>query len=578
MSIPPKSTVLVIGGGPGGSYAASVLSREGIDTVLLEAEKFPRYHIGESMLPSLRHYLRFIDLDEDFVNHGFTKKVGAAFRMKPGNKEGWTNFLEGGPNNYAWNVIRSEADELLFRHAGKSGAKVFDGVKVTEIHFEPCTTTTTIGSSSDDIAIGRPVSASYTRTENNSTITGTIDFDYLVDASGRPGLLNTKYLKGNRRYSKALKNIAYWAYYQDAGRYGRGTNRENSPFFEALSDESGWAWLIPLHNGTTSVGIVRNQEIALSERKAFAGLEDYYDKALKVAPMLSEIFYQGSTTMAKRVTPVYSASDYSYSSTTYSLPYTRIIGDAGCFIDPFFSTGVHLALTGGLAAGATIAASIKGDVSEEAAASWHSARIRQGFARFLLVVLSAYKQMRNQEQDVLSDFWEDNFDRAFEIFRPVIQGTVEISNTITQAEVSETINFVAKALDPSRHNRLEENPDQRKEISPGNNGKDDEGMAEYLTALHMVDMVQETDRFTMGTEVVEGRVPRLERGALTLVLPEKNSIICMRCIYCVTGLDSCNCLVLPIWDHCTRVLMESMKAGGLSQWACSLVALTAQQL
>jgi flavin-dependent dehydrogenase len=75
MSIPQRTQVLVIGGGPAGSYAASALAREGIDAVVLEGDKFPRYHVGESMLPSLRHFLKFIDLDDTFVAHGFYKKV-----------------------------------------------------------------------------------------------------------------------------------------------------------------------------------------------------------------------------------------------------------------------------------------------------------------------------------------------------------------------------------------------------------------------------------------------------------------------------------------------------------------------
>ena len=105
MSIPEKCTVLVIGGGPGGSYAAAVLARESIDTVMLEADKVPRlarwlcyhqawtltltrYHVGESMLPSFRHYLKFVDLHTKFDNHGFTIKNGAAFKMSPQNREG----------------------------------------------------------------------------------------------------------------------------------------------------------------------------------------------------------------------------------------------------------------------------------------------------------------------------------------------------------------------------------------------------------------------------------------------------------------------------------------------------------
>lgn len=109
-----------------------------------------------------------------------------------------------------------------------------------------------------------------------------------MDASGRVGILNAKYLK-NRSYNKALKNVASWAYFTGAGRYGTGTKRENAPFFEALRgmsdicsvslflllmlytiiDESGWAWFIPLHDGTTSVGFVMNQEISKKKKAAY---------------------------------------------------------------------------------------------------------------------------------------------------------------------------------------------------------------------------------------------------------------------------------------------------------------------
>ncbi|KAL4900746.1 hypothetical protein BDW74DRAFT_188149 [Aspergillus multicolor] len=525
MSIPTKCTVLIIGGGPSGSYAASVLAREGIDTVLLEAEKHPRYHIGESMIPSFRHYLRFIDLDEEFDKYGFTKKVGAAFRMTPG-KEGWSDFLlVGGPNNYTWNVIRSEADELIFRHAGKSGAKTFDGVRVSAIRFDHDSTNPNADPTDDTKPqeLGRPVSATYTRKDEGTT--GKIKFEYVIDATGRAGIMSTKYLK-NRQYSKALKNIAHWAYYTDAGSYGIGTKRANSPFFEALTDESGWAWLIPLHNGTTSVGIVRNQEIGNAHRAKFETVIEYYEDALKLAPVLSDLLHTPSPSTqaeAKRVTTVNTASDYSYSAATYAIPYARIIGDAGCFIDPFFSSGVHLALTGALAAGTTIAASIKGDVSEEMAGEWHSAKFREGYARFLLVVLSTYRQMKNQREAVLSDFEEKDFDRAFDIFRPVIQGDAEATARITQAEFAKTIAFLAKALDPTPLDDLPEEPRQNLQGKWHALGRGDEaeGELEILSALRLGvgTEIFSTGNFT--TDVVMGRVPRLVRGELTLVPAEE---------------------------------------------------------
>lgn len=156
-----------------------------------------------------------------------------------------------------------------------------------------------------------------------------------------------------------------------------------------------------------------NQDISSQKKKDASSLEAYFESSLELAPML-----RGLLGDAKRVTEIKAASDYSYHSNSYAFANARIAGDAGCFIDPFFSSGVHLAVTGGLSAAATIAACIRGDMDHDSAAKWHTNKTREGYARFCLVVLSAYKQMRNQEDHVLSDFDEDNFDRAFSFFRP----------------------------------------------------------------------------------------------------------------------------------------------------------------
>jgi flavin-dependent dehydrogenase len=340
-TIPEKTNVLVIGGGPGGSYAATALAREGLDVVLLEADKFPRYHIGESMLASMRHFLRFIDLDSTFDAHGFIKKRGAAFKLND-KPEGFTDFIAaGGPGNYAWNVVRSEADHLMFQHAGKNGAKTFDQVGVKSLEF-----------AQSDLPLpdpktpspGKATAAHWTNKADGSS--GTIFFDYLVDASGRYGLVSTKYLK-NRKFNQGLKNIANWSYWKNAGKYAPGTQREGQPFFEALTDASGWCWLIPLHNGTTSVGIVQNQDAATAKKKAMGSpsQEDFYKESLKLAPKIEGILSGGEI-----IAPVKQASDWSYSATCYAAPNVRIVGDAGCFIDPYFSSGVHLALSGAMSA------------------------------------------------------------------------------------------------------------------------------------------------------------------------------------------------------------------------------------
>jgi flavin-dependent dehydrogenase len=146
-----------------------------------------------------------------------------------------TDFLAaGGPNAYSWNVIRSESDYLMLKHASESGAKVFDAVKINSIEF--------VLSDIDTSKIeekfpnpGRAVAASWSRKEDGAT--GTIKFDYLVDASGRVGIMSTKYLK-NRKYNQGLKNVASWGYWKNTGRYAPGTYRDNQPFFEALTGNS----------------------------------------------------------------------------------------------------------------------------------------------------------------------------------------------------------------------------------------------------------------------------------------------------------------------------------------------------
>lgn len=121
---------------------------------------------------------------------------------------------------------------MLFRHAGKSGALIFDETKVDAVQFEPEASTVTIGTLqvTPDLPLGRPVSASWTKKSGES---GSITFKYFVDASGRHGIISTKYLK-NRKINENFKNVANWAYWKSDNLYGLGTHMEGSPYFEGL--------------------------------------------------------------------------------------------------------------------------------------------------------------------------------------------------------------------------------------------------------------------------------------------------------------------------------------------------------
>lgn len=167
--------------------------------------------------------------------------------------------------------------------------------------------------------------------------------------------------------------------------------------------------------GTRSVGIVQDQKMA-TERKHELGRPstlDFYKQCLQMAPRISELLSE-----AELIPHVRAACDWSYTASTYHLPNARICGDAGSFIDPLFSSGVHLAITGGLSAAATISASIRGDCSEAAAGSWHSKKTVESYTRFFLAVSSATKQIRTQHEPIIKDMDEEGFQRAFDLFRP----------------------------------------------------------------------------------------------------------------------------------------------------------------
>ena len=288
------------------------------------------------------------------------------------------------------------------------------------------------------------------------------------------------------------------------------------------------------------MGIVQNQEMATEKKKKMAepSSKGFYMESLEFVPGIKDLLKN-----AELVSEIKSASDWSYSASNYAFPGVRIAGDAGSFIDPFFSSGVHLALSGGLSAATTISAAIRGDCDENTAAAWHDKKTSESYTRFLLVVSSALKQIRSQDQPVISDFDEDSFERAFDLFRPIIQGQADADTKgkLTQAEISKTVEFCFRAF---AHVSFEEKEALVKKLKAlghdGDaydeaNGKALEEIEKQLTPEEQVilktlkgrRMVRPEDSLNIDNfllDSIDGLGPRLERGNLGLQAAKKAEV------------------------------------------------------
>ncbi len=336
--------VAVIGGGPAGAVVAGQLARAGRQVVLLERTRFPRFHIGESLLPASNAIFRRLGLEERLRAGGFVEKRGASFANEDGEHASYIDFANG-PNvtdPLTYQVERSRFDALLLDDAIAAGADVRQERHVHDVVFNEDGVTVTAINTSREHGSNRP----------KADTTETLRASVVVDASGQAGFL-AKQL-GLRDIDPDLQNVAIHAQY--TGVAALAGARKGDIRIISCRDLS-WIWLIPISDTVTSAGFVMPPA-----RRALEPKEQALDRLLASTPLAVEALRGAS-----RVGPVRRDADFSYTAHAYAGTRWLLAGDAGSFIDPVFSTGVMVALESGVEAAEAIDRGlIKGDMSARA--------------------------------------------------------------------------------------------------------------------------------------------------------------------------------------------------------------------
>ncbi|MFO0968180.1 MAG: NAD(P)/FAD-dependent oxidoreductase [Gemmataceae bacterium] len=343
MNVTQNPAVIVIGGGPAGSTVSTLIAQKGHKVVLFEREYFPRFHIGESLIPQTYWTLKRLDMLDKMRSSHFIKKYSVQFINQHGKLSEPFYFVDHRPHesSQTWQVLRSEFDDLMLKNAAEHGVEVHQGARVLEVLFE--------GSR----AVG-------VRVVLGDRQERTVRAEVVVDASGQSSLILDR-LK-LRQWDPLLRKSACWTYWQGAQRdAGRD---EGATLVIQTQGKHGWFWYIPQHDDIISVGVVASFDYLLKNRGK--DYEKIYSEEVDRCPGLKPRL-AGAT----RVSPFRAAKEYSYRAKQAAGDGWTLVGDAFGFLDPLYSSGVLLALKSGeMAADAINEGLAKGDTSAAQLGKW----------------------------------------------------------------------------------------------------------------------------------------------------------------------------------------------------------------
>ncbi len=362
----------MIGGGPAGSAAATMLARKGWQVTVLEREQFPRDHVGESLLPASIPVLEELGALPAVESAGFLPKYGATMVWGSGDAP-WSWYFKETSQRYphSYQVWRPQFDQILLDNAKAQGVTVLEGHQVTSVIFD----------GADAVGV------EFTNAEGEP---GEAQCRFVVDASGQSTLL-ARHLE-SKQWDPFFKNLAVYAYFTGAKPLPEPD--QNNIFIESY--RNGWLWSIPLHTGRTSVGAVVDSAIGqegIQQHGAKAFLEAQLAQSSHTRAMLENANMDSEPTVVM---------DWSYTAEKLYGPGYILAGDAACFVDPLFSSGVHLALMSGVLAAAYVTTALNDASMADAAGQVYQELYLKEYNQFREMARLFYSSNLSAE----SYFWE----------------------------------------------------------------------------------------------------------------------------------------------------------------------------
>ncbi|WP_372720549.1 NAD(P)/FAD-dependent oxidoreductase [Novipirellula sp.] len=354
-------SVVVIGGGPAGATVSTLIAQQGYQVELLERERFPRYHIGESLIPETYWVLKRLGMLDKMKSSHFIKKHSVQFVSPSGRHSAPFYFYDNKPHecSQTWQIRRSEFDVMMLKNAEEQGVVVREGVRVLDVLCE------------GDRAVGVQI---LDEAGNQKEIHA----DVVVDASGQSSMLINKFKL--RVPDTQLNKGALWTYYE--GAYRDQGKDEGATIVLSLQNKKGWFWYIPMHDDIVSVGVVADFDYLFKGR---GNHESTYFEEMENCPAVKE-----RISNAKQMAPVKATKDYTYRAKQAAGDGWVLVGDAFGFLDPLYSSGVLLAMKSGeLAADAIVEGLRIGDTSRSQIGKWETGYV-EGMNRMRRLVCEYY--------------------------------------------------------------------------------------------------------------------------------------------------------------------------------------------